>query len=63
MIALSDSQLKAVMTALAPLEPDKRTVALERIAAQLQRGPRRLADQDITQAIAVALRGLLQGAA
>jgi hypothetical protein len=62
-IALSDAQLRLVQTAAGPLSPDKRSVLLERVAAQLgQLGYRRVRDSDVERAVMVSLRGLLQHA-
>jgi hypothetical protein len=57
-VSLSDGQLLRVMIASGPLEPEKRTLALERIAARLTL----LAvftDSDVEAAIAGALVGLI----
>jgi hypothetical protein len=62
MLALSDSQLAAVMTAAGPLPVDKRGIFLERVAARLAlRG--RFNDADVDTAVQVALRGLVQESA
>jgi hypothetical protein len=50
------------MAAAGPLDPTKRTVLTERIAAELKR-VRRPGDQDIEAATRVALRGLLHAPA
>ena len=61
MIALSDTQLHVVMRACAPLDPSKRVVAMERIAAQLRlNGGRYCSDADVARALKSALVGLLQ---
>src|SRR5258706_12793758 len=62
-LALSDAQLRLVQMAAGPLPPDKRSVLLERVAAQLgQLGYRRVKDGDVERAVMVSLRGLLQHA-
>jgi len=65
MLTLTDKQLKLVMTAAQPLDPDKRALLLERVAAQLQFavGGARPRDDDIEAACRRSLEGLLQGAA
>jgi len=61
MFALSDDQLTMVMIAAGSVPVEKRSVFLERVAAQLQlRGPR---FTDLSAAIQVALTGLIQSAA
>jgi hypothetical protein len=51
--ALSDHQLETLMNGIAPLDRDKRGVALERIAAQLRvAGIRRPTDADLKSATA-----------
>jgi len=55
-LALSDSQLAAVMAAAASLPLEKRSVFLERIAAQLA-CVRRPGDADVERAAQMALRG------
>jgi hypothetical protein len=63
MLALSDSQMEAVMTAAVGLPVEKRSVFLERVAARLElRGPR-FTDADLGAAIQAALSGLIQSAA
>jgi hypothetical protein len=55
-LALSDTQLRTVMTALGPLDPSKRAVALGRVRAQLRvSGIRPPSDADLKSAIAAAL--------
>jgi hypothetical protein len=61
-LALSDSQLATVMAAATGLPPDKRSVFLERIAAQLGQ-IRRPSDADVERAARAALKGLLQAPA
>lgn len=58
MISLSDNQLKAVMTAAAPLPVEKRSAFLERVAAQLKLRSH-WTDQDGDRAVQTALRGLI----
>ena len=63
MLALSDSQMEAVMTAAADLPVEKRSVFLERVVARLRlRGPN-FNDADLGAAIQAALTGLIQSAA
>ncbi len=62
MLALNDTQLQIVMTAAGSLPVEKRGVFLERVAAQLLRGPR-FTDADLSAAIQAALPGLIQSAA
>jgi hypothetical protein len=57
MLALTDDQLRVVMTAAADLPPDKRDVFLQRVAARLGLHPRFTA-ADLDKAIRVALQGL-----
>src|SRR5215469_5514897 len=63
MFALSDDQLTMVIIAAGSVPVEKRSVFLERVAAQLQlRGPR-FTDADLGAAIQAALTGLVQSAA
>ena len=62
MFALSDSQMEAVMTAAADLV-EKRSVFLDRVAAQLQRRGRRFTAADLEKAVRVALTGLIHSVA
>jgi hypothetical protein len=58
LFGLSDVQLHAVMLALAPLDPSKRAVAMERIAARLRLdGVRHPTDVDVELAVRGALGG------
>jgi hypothetical protein len=62
-VSLSDAHLVLVMTAAKPLPPDKRSVLLERVAANLdQLGYRRVVDADVERAIAASLAGLVEHA-
>jgi hypothetical protein len=62
MLALTDSQLTAVMAASGDLPVEKRGPFLERVAARLAlRG--RFNDADLDEAVRVALRELIQSAA
>lgn len=63
MFALSDSQMEAVMTAAADLPVEKRSVFLDRVAAQLQRRGRRFTAADLEKAVRVALTGLIHSVA
>jgi hypothetical protein len=57
-LGLSGDQLARVMDACAPLAPEKRVLALERIAARLTlQGA--FGDSDVDRAIAVAFTGLI----
>ena len=56
MFALSDSQMEAVMTAGADMV-EKRSVFLDRVAAQLQRRGRRFTAADLEKAVRMALTG------
>jgi hypothetical protein len=64
-LALTDSQLRAVMAAAGSLPPEKRTIFLERLAAQLPHltGGQHPGDGDIERAAHAALRGLMQAPA
>jgi hypothetical protein len=57
MISLSDHQLKVVMAAAAGIDPDRRDVFLQRVAAMLKlRG--RFSDADVADVAKLALTGL-----
>jgi hypothetical protein len=59
---LSDSQLEQLMAAAKPLDPDKRTLLLERVAARLRcNGTIQPTDRDVEAALAASLRGLRHG--
>jgi hypothetical protein len=60
MIALTDSQLRIVMTAATSVPPEKRGVYLQRIAAHLQIRCGRYTDADVGLAAQSALQGLIQ---
>jgi hypothetical protein len=62
MLALSDSQLRAVWAAADRVPVEKRGVFVERVVArlQLQRG---FSDADLDDVVRAALRGLVQSAA
>ena len=62
MISLSDQQLDTVMTAAKSVEPSRRSVFLERVAAML-RLRYRFDDTDVAEVTALALCGLVQQAA
>jgi hypothetical protein len=59
LLQLTDDQLHTVMKACAPLDPSKRSVLMERVAAQLRQlaGCRRPSDGDVE----LALRGAMAG--
>jgi hypothetical protein len=59
MLALSDNQLAAVMTAVGKLPTEKRGVFLERVVARLGLLPRFTA-AEFADAVRLALRGLIQ---
>jgi len=59
MLALSDDQLAAVMTAADKLPAEKRGVFLERVVARLGLYPRFTA-AEFADAVHLALRGLIQ---
>jgi hypothetical protein len=62
MISLSDEQSKVVMAAAGSLEPDRRSVFLERAGAMLRlRG--RFSDDDVAEIARLALCGLSHSAA
>ena len=63
MLALSDSQLRAVWTAVEGLPVQKRGVFLERVVARLQLCGSRFTDVDLDDAVRLALRGLIQNSA
>ena len=59
-LGLTDAQLTAVMQAAGPLDPQKRGVFLERVAARLRYIGSRLNDEELNAAIQVVLRSLIQ---
>ncbi len=59
-LALTDTQIQAVMQAAKPLDPAKRLVLMERLAGQLRLGGRHLTDADVNSALQRALHGLHQ---
>jgi hypothetical protein len=62
--ALTNHQLELVMMATAPLDPAKRAVLMERMAAHLRlNGVRHPTDTDVNRAIKAAMVGLLRGSA
>jgi len=63
MLALSDSQLRAIWAAAAGLPIEKRGIFLVRFVAQLQfRGPH-FTTADLDDAVRLALKGLIQKSA
>jgi hypothetical protein len=59
MLALSDSQLKTLMTFAADIPPDKRSMFLERVGAMLaMRGRGHFNDEDVADVARLALTGL-----
>jgi hypothetical protein len=58
-LALTDAQLKIVMTAAEPLSADKRSLLLERVAARLRLTTGRPDDSDVEHATRSALHGLV----
>jgi hypothetical protein len=63
-LSLTDEQLHTVMKACAALDPSKRAVLIERVAAQLRQlaGCRRPSDGDVELALRAAMAGLRQAA-
>jgi hypothetical protein len=62
MISLTDSQLQTVMTTAGMLEPERRSLFLERVGAMLKlriRGDRGVGDGDVAEVTALALHGLV----
>jgi hypothetical protein len=55
--SLSDSQLEIVMTAASAIEPDRRSVYLQRCAAMLNLR-RRFDDSDVIEIVGLAAGGL-----
>jgi hypothetical protein len=59
MLGLTDNQLKTIMTAAASVQPDRRSVFLERTAAMLRmRGYGHFTDADVADVAKLALTGL-----
>jgi hypothetical protein len=63
MVSLSDSQLRAVWTAVDALPVEKRGVFLARLFAQLQRCGSRFTTADLEAFVSTALKGLIQQSA
>jgi hypothetical protein len=63
MVALSDSQLRAVWTAANGLPIEKRGVFLGRLISQLQLRGFRFSNADLDDVARSALTGLIQGSA
>jgi hypothetical protein len=63
MLALSDSQLRAVWAAVDRLPVEKRGVFLERLIAQLQLRGSRFTTTDLEDMVRSALSGLVQQSA
>jgi hypothetical protein len=63
MLALTDSQLAAVMVAARGLPVEKRDLFLTRIAAKLKLRGANLTDADFERAVQLALTGLIHSAA
>ena len=63
MIALSDSQLRALWAAADGLPVEKRGIFLGRLIAQLQLRGSRFTTADLDDAVRVALKGLIQKSA
>jgi hypothetical protein len=63
MLALTDSQLKLVMTAAGGLSVEKRAVFLERVAARLQLYGANFTDIELDRAVHSAMRGLVKDCA
>jgi hypothetical protein len=63
-LRLTGTQLHLVMTAAAPIPPEKRSIFLERVASHLWRvGYQRVRDDDVTGAVTAALRALVHESA
>ena len=62
MVALTDSQLRAVWAAADRVPLEKRRVFVERVVARLQMH-RGFTEADLDDAVRAALRGLVQSAA
>ena len=60
MLALSDDQLKIIMTVAGGLSVEKRGLFLERVAARLRLHGFRFTDDDLDTAVRLALQGLIQ---
>jgi hypothetical protein len=63
MLALSDSQLRAVWAAADGLPVEKRGIFLGRLVAQLQLRGFRFTAADLDDAVHLALKGLIQKSA
>jgi hypothetical protein len=63
MIALSDSQLRALWTAADGLPAEKRGIFLGRLVAQLQLRGSSFSAADVDDAVRLALTGLIQKSA
>jgi hypothetical protein len=63
MLALSDSQLRAVWAAADGLPVEKRGIFLGRLVAQLQLRDSRFTTADLDDAVRLALKGLIQKSA
>jgi hypothetical protein len=63
MLALSDSQLRAIWAAADGVPVEKRGIFLGRLVAQLQLRGSRFTSADVEQVVQSALRGLIQQAA
>jgi hypothetical protein len=62
MLALTDSQLRAIWAAADRVPIEKRGVFIERVIARLQR-QRGFSDADLDDAVRAALAGLIRSAA
>ena len=63
MLALSDSQLRAVWAAADGLPAEKRGIFLERLVTQLQLRGSCFSTADVDDAVRLALQGLIQKSA
>ena len=63
MLALSDSQLRAIWAAADGLPAEKRGIFLGRLVAQLQLRDSRFATADLEDVVHSVLRGLIQQSA
>jgi hypothetical protein len=60
---LTDRQLETLKLAASVLDPPKRVVLFQRVAAYLRGGTGRPSDADLSRAVERSLRGLIHSAA
>ena len=63
MLSLNDAQLATVMTAAADVDPDRRSLFLERCAPMLHMRGRRFTDADLIEITKLACTGLVRRSA